>query len=70
MIPVLQRIIARDNSGTNLAGMLGLALIPVGVAVLLTGILPVGAFSVIGYLILFALSAAWVGFVMDKIAIR
>jgi hypothetical protein len=70
MIPVIQRILAKDNSGTNLAGMLGLALIPVGVAVLLTGILPTGAFSVIGYLLLFALSAAWVGFVMDKVAAR
>jgi len=70
MIPVIQRIVSKDNSGTNLAGMLGLALIPVCVAVLLTGILPAGAFSVIGYLLLFALSAGWVGFVMDKVAAR
>jgi hypothetical protein len=70
LIPVIQKIIEKDNSGTNLAGMLGLAFIPVGVAMLLTGVLPAGAFSVIGYLVLFAASAAWVGFVMDKLAAK
>jgi len=48
--------------------MIGLGMIPVGIAMLLSGTIPTSAFAIIAYLFFFALSAGWVGFVMNKLA--
>ena len=68
MIPVLRGVVARENNRDNLAAMIVMAAIPLGIIMLWVGKLPNSAFDWMCYCIFFALAVGWVGFVMNKLA--
>ena len=68
MIPVLRKVVSRENNLDNLTTMIIMAFVPLVVAVILIGIPSLNALTVIVCCLFFASVAGWVGYIMNKLA--